>query len=99
GRKINIPADDNHPSILFDENSTNNGNGNVLRYTFTATAPTITYSFDADGNTDSFHHYAVSNAVANNALLATPKIFKAKSPDGTPGFSPFAPSNTDLLQG
>ena len=59
----------------------------------------MSYSFDAVSDGDTFHHYAVSNAVQNKSLLATPTIFTAKSPNQNPGYSPFTPSNTDLLQG
>ena len=96
GRVVDITPSDTGTPFRFDENYTGAGNGNVLRYVFTANTPSITYSFDAVSNGDSFHHYAFTNAVRNTSLLATPVITAASG--AGPGFSPFTPSNTDLLQ-
>jgi hypothetical protein len=95
GRNITITASDTNTAIFFDENYTGDKNGNILRYAFTATASTITYNFDADGNADSFHHYAFTNAVANKALLATPTVTTLT---GAGPFAPFTVRNDDLLQ-
>jgi hypothetical protein len=96
GRNITITANDTNTPIFFDQNYRGALSGNVLRYTFTATAPTITYSFDADGNGDSFHHYAFTNAVANKSFLATPVITSATG--AGPGYAPFPVKTDDLLQ-
>jgi hypothetical protein len=90
-----IPSDTNKP-YTFNENFSGTGNGNLLRYVFTATSTSITYNFDAVSNGDSFHHYAFSNAVANPALFATADISEATGPG--PGFSPYSVRNDDLLQ-
>ena len=96
GRVVDITPSDTGTPFRFDENYTGAGNGNVLRYTFTATGTSITYNFDAVSDGDSFHHYAFTNAVRNTSLLATPVITAASG--AGPGFSPFTPSNNDLLQ-
>jgi hypothetical protein len=95
GRNIDITPSDTNVSFRFDENYNGANNGNILRYTFTATAPSITFGFNADGDKDSFHHYAMTNAVANTAVLATPVI---TATTGAGPFTPFAVRNDDLLQ-
>jgi len=94
GRNITITASDTNRSIFFDENFSGPGAGNILRYAFTATTPTITYTFDADGNTDSFHHYAFSNA-AETTVYSQPVITTQTGPAPLTAFSP---RNDDLLQ-
>lgn len=94
GRNIHITPSDTGTPFTFDENFSGAGNGNLLRYTFTATAATMTYSFDADGNGDSFHHYAMTNAVAS-PLLPIALITRATGPGPQ---SPFTVRNDDLLQ-
>lgn len=96
GRNVDITPSDTGTPFRFDQNYSGAGNGNILRYAFTATAPTITYSIDAVSDGDSFHHYAFTNAVANKALLTTPVITHASG--AGPGFAPFAVRNNDLLQ-
>lgn len=96
GRLVNISASDTGTAINFDENYTGAGNGNILRYAFTATAPTITYSFDAASDGDSFHHYALTNSVKNTAVLSTPVVTEVSG--AGPGYSPFTVRNNDLLQ-
>jgi hypothetical protein len=92
GRVVAVTASDTNTTINFDENFSGAGNGNILRYAFTATTPTITYTFDAVSNPDSFHHYAFSNAAMR---LSTPTITHQTGPGP---FSPFTVSNNDLLQ-
>lgn len=94
-RQVNITPSDTGVPFLFDENYTGNGNGNVLRYAFTATGNSITYNFDALSDGDSFHHYAMTNSVADPGFLSTPTVAAAT---GAGPFAPFTPSNTDLLQ-
>lgn len=96
GRNIHITPSDTNKTYTFDENFSGDNNGNLLRYVFTATAETITYNFDADGNGDSFHHYAFTNALANPALYATADITEITG--AGPGFAPFAVRNDDLLE-
>ncbi|MDB6171546.1 MAG: motif protein [Chthoniobacteraceae bacterium] len=99
GRKIDITPSDTGVAFNFDENynGASNGlnNGNVLRYAFTATAPSITFGFDAVSNGDSFHHYAMTNSVANTAVLATPVVSATTGPGP---FTPYTVRNDDLLQ-
>jgi hypothetical protein len=96
GRQVNITASDTGTVVLFDQNSSNDGNGNLLFYTYTATAPTITYTFDAVNPSDTFHHYAMTNAVAGFTPV-TP-VFTDVTASGPGAYSPFTVSNTDLLQ-
>jgi MprA protease rhombosortase-interaction domain-containing protein len=64
-------------TITFDQNFTGEGLPSVLRYAFTADAPSITYTFDPAGVDTfhhSFHHYGFTNEIvpepAGAALLA-----------------------------
>ena len=50
-------------STTFDQNAFGQGAPSVLRYTFVATAPSITYTFDARNNFDTFHQYGFTNEV------------------------------------
>ena len=94
---MNITPSDTGTPFLFDENYTGSGQGNILRYSFTAPGTSISFGFDAVSNGDSFHHYAMTTAVANNALLTTANVTALQA--SGPGFyAPFTPSNTDLLQ-
>ena len=97
GRQINITPSDTGTAFLFDENYTGAGQGNILRYSFTAPGTSISFGFDALSNGDSFHHYSMTTAVANNALLTTANV-TALQAAGPGFFAPFSPSNTDLLQ-
>jgi hypothetical protein len=99
-RFVTITPSDAATPITINEDSNIRGAGMVIRYAFTATATTQTYGFDAVSNGDSFHHYAFSNAVRNDAVLSythfapvTPIVTKVSNLS-----SPFTPSNTDLLQ-
>jgi hypothetical protein len=96
GRVVDIIPSDTGLPFRFDENFSGAGNGNLLRYVFTATSNSITYNFDAVNNGDSFHHYAFSNAVANPAVLVVPEVTQASG--AGPGFAPFTVRNDDLLQ-
>lgn len=96
GRNVNITPSDTGSPFLFDENFTGGGNGNLLRYTFTATGTSITYAFDAVSNGDSFHHYAMTNSVVNTGLLTTANVNSTTNGGGF--FAPYSPSSADLLQ-
>lgn len=50
-------------STRFDQNSFGDRVPSVLRYTFVATGPSITYTFDAVNNFDTFHQYGFTNEV------------------------------------
>jgi hypothetical protein len=65
GRRVDITVSDNpgNPTRI-DENGANSGNGQLIKYKFTAVTDTISYSFDAFSTGDSWHHYAFSNEVA-----------------------------------
>lgn len=101
GRYMFITASDT-PSGVFriDQNFSGDGNGNVIRYTFTANATTQTYAIDAVNNADSFHHYAVSNAVRNDSLLPLTGAPVAPRISTQTGGGPqtASVSNSDLLQ-
>ena len=58
-----VTASDTGATIAYDQNVNGSGNGSILSYTFTATATTQAYTFDAQVNTDSFHQYGFSNEV------------------------------------
>ncbi|MBN1817117.1 MAG: laminin G domain-containing protein [Sedimentisphaerales bacterium] len=65
GRFVDITASDNPTSPWrVDQNGAGSGNGQLIKYKFTATTDTISYSFDALSTGDSWHHYAFSNEVA-----------------------------------
>ena len=49
-------------SFTFDQNFTGQGNPSVLRYTFTAAEPSITYTF-TPATADTFHQYGFTNEV------------------------------------
>ena len=99
GRFVNITPGDTGVPFLFDQNQSGNGNGNLLTYSFTATAPLITFAFDAVSNGDSFHHYALTNAGpsgSNGPLLTVAPTYTAQSGSGP--LTPFSPLNNDLFQ-
>jgi len=75
GRFQNITTSDG-AAILFDQNFTGDNNGNLLTYRYTATSPSLTFSFDAVVDNSSFHQYGFANqlvvpepATASLALL------------------------------
>jgi hypothetical protein len=100
GRVINITPSDTGVAFAFDENFSGDKNGNILRYTFTATQKFISYTFDAAIAADTFHHYAVTNSGSLVSKSLTP--VSPVSTDAIAGaerpFVPFAVSSTDLLQ-
>ena len=100
GRFVNITPGDTGTPFLFDQNQSGGGNGNRLTYSFTATAPQITFAFDAVSNGDSFHHYALTNAgpTGTTGLIQTvaPTYTAATGAGGF--FAPFSPLSNDLLQ-
>ena len=102
GRTMFITASDTPGGIYrVDENFTGDGNGNVIRYTFTANATTQTFAFDAANNPDSFHHYAFSNAVRNDAVVSiknTPAAPRIVALSGAGSVTPPGVLNNDLLQ-
>ena len=100
GRYVDITPSDTGTVFRYDEDATNQGNATVLRYAFTATGTTQTFGFDAVNNADTFHHYAMSNAVRNDSIYSynhftpvTPTITRVSGSN-----NPFTVSNTDLLQ-
>jgi hypothetical protein len=99
-RYIDITPSDTGTPFRFNEDNGISGSGSVLRYSFTANATTQVFSFDAVSNGDSFHHYAFTNAVRNDAVFSythftpvTPVVTEISNAD-----VPFAVSNSDLLQ-
>lgn len=102
GRYAFITASDTPGGVFrIDQNFAGDGNGSVIRYTFTATATTQTYAFDALNNANSFHHYAFTNAVRNDAVLpitGAPVAPRITSQNGEGPQSPAGVSSTDLLQ-
>ncbi|NLH15384.1 MAG: hypothetical protein GX455_02275, partial [Phycisphaerae bacterium] len=65
GRRVDITASDN-PTMPWrvDENGAGSGNGQLIKYKYTATTDTMSFTFDAYTTGDSWHHYAFSNEVA-----------------------------------
>ncbi|HZN69096.1 MAG TPA: hypothetical protein VFB66_27700 [Tepidisphaeraceae bacterium] len=61
-RVVDVTTSDGGSLTGFDQNFTGEGNLSVLRYTFTATDPSITFTFDPAG-ADTFHHYGFTNEV------------------------------------
>jgi len=65
GRWVDITASDNPTSPFHvDQNGADSGNGQLIKYTFTATTSEMSFTFDAISTGDSWHHYAFSNEVA-----------------------------------
>ncbi|MBN1125407.1 MAG: laminin G domain-containing protein [Sedimentisphaerales bacterium] len=65
GRFVDITASDNASSPWrVDQNGAGNGNGQLVKYKFTATTDTISFTFDALSTVDSWHQYAFSNEIA-----------------------------------
>lgn len=102
GRYAFITASDTPDGFFrIDQNFAGDGNGSVIRYTFTATATTQTYAFDALNNADSFHHYAFTNAVRNDTVLpitGAPVAPRISTLNGSGPQTPAGVSGTDLLQ-
>lgn len=71
-RVVTVTAGDGG-TITFDQNFTGEGLPSILRYEFTADAPSITYTFDP-ASIDTFHQYGFTNEIvpepAGVALLA-----------------------------
>jgi len=100
GRQINITPSDTNTPFLFDQNFSGDKNGNLLTYTFVANAASITYTFDAVIDNDTFHYYAMTNSGAlptRTLATVTPVSTDAVAPSGGT-FTPFTVSNVDLLQ-
>ncbi|MES2568952.1 MAG: PEP-CTERM sorting domain-containing protein [Verrucomicrobiota bacterium] len=95
GRVMEITPSDTNVPFTFDQNFSGAGNGNILRYAFTATETSISFGFNAGNDPDSFHHYAMTNAIANKAILSTPVV---TSTTGAGPFTPYVVRNDDLLQ-
>ena len=102
GRYTFITASDNPDGFFrIDQNFASDANGSVIRYTFTATATTQTYAFDAVINADSFHHYAFTNAVRNDTVLpitGAPVAPRISTQNGSGPQIVEAVSATDLLR-
>ena len=64
-------------TTTFDQNFSGEANPSVLRYTFTAAEPTITYTFDAANNLASFHQTAFTNEVVPEPTSAAALIAAA----------------------
>ncbi len=65
GRFVDITPSDNPGSpTRVDQNGADSGNGQLFKYTFTATDTQMSYTFDAFSTGDSWHHYAFSNEIA-----------------------------------
>lgn len=92
-RVVSITPSDTGLAYSFDENFSGASNGNLLRYVFTASATSLSYAFNAAVDGDSFHHYSFTNSVVTSV---GPVITTAAG--AGPNFSPFAVSNSDLLQ-
>jgi hypothetical protein len=102
GRVVFMTASDTPGGFYrIDQNFTGDGNGNVIRYAFTANATTQTFAIDAAVNGDSFHHYAFSNAIRNDAifpLAAAPVAPRISFQSGAAPQTPPGVLNNDLLQ-
>ena len=99
GRAVQITPGDTGTPFTYDQNQGASGTGHLLTYSFTATAPQITFAFDAVSNGDSYHHYALTNAgpTGTSGLIQTvAPTYTAASGSGP--FAPFSPLNNDLLQ-
>lgn len=99
-RYIDITPSDTGSAFRYNQDTNVTGAGSVLRYSFTATAATQTFGFDPLSNGDSFHHYILTNAVRNDSIFSYTH-FTPLTPvvtEQTGSNTPFAPSNTDLLQ-
>jgi hypothetical protein len=66
GRFVDIaPSDNSRNPTRVDQNGAGSGNGQLIKYTYTATSTEMSFVFDALVTGDSWHHYAFSNEVAN----------------------------------
>ena len=100
GRQMTIIPSDTNVPFPFDENFSGDKNGNLLRYTLTATAPFITYTFNAASGDNTYHYYALTNSgsLPSHAVTAVSPVITDAVASGAGSFSPFTVSNTDLLQ-
>lgn len=55
-RFIDITPSDTNTAFRINQDANTHGQGSVLRYAFTANAPSITFNFNAVSDGDSFHH-------------------------------------------
>ena len=96
-RQINITPGDTNVPFLYDENQNGNGNGSILKYTFVAQKPVMTYGFDAVADADTFHHYLMTNAGPTGSSAFVTPTYASQS--GAAPFTPtFQPLSNDLLQ-
>jgi hypothetical protein len=55
------PGDNPGNPTRVDQNGADSGNGQLIKYTYTATGAEMSFTFDAFITGDSWHHYAFSN--------------------------------------
>ena len=55
------PGDNPSNPTRVDQNGADSGNGQLIKYTYTATGTEMSFTFDAFKTADSWHHYAFSN--------------------------------------
>jgi len=59
------PGDNPGNPTRVDQNGADSGNGQLIKYTYTATGAEMSFTFDAFITGDSWHHYAFSNELNN----------------------------------
>ncbi|MFH1884986.1 MAG: discoidin domain-containing protein [Planctomycetota bacterium] len=59
------PGDNPSNPTRVDQNGAGSGNGQLIKYTYTATSTEMSFTFDAFKTADSWHHYAFSNELHN----------------------------------
>lgn len=67
-------------AITFDQDAGPTGSGSLLKYTFTATANTMTYNIAAN-QVASFHQYGFSNQVMGYTALVTDNFYAPSNPN------------------
>ncbi len=66
GRFTDItPGDNPHNPTRLDQNGAGSGNGQLVKYKYTANGTEMSFTFDAMVSGDSWHHYAFSNEVVS----------------------------------
>ncbi len=80
GRLIDITTSQGD-QIAFDQNFTNDRNGNLLRYEYVAQGTSMTFAFSPLLTNASMHQYAFSNEMSGYKALLTDNFYAPGNPD------------------
>jgi hypothetical protein len=97
GRVVDITTSDGG-AITYDQNKAGDKNGNLLRYSFTATANSQAFTITPQNAGNTFHTYALSNRLVGYNALLTDNFYLGTN-NGDPGGPTLLNSNLPARQG